>query len=61
MIWVLILFAHAGAMSNSDSMSLTNVPGFKTQAACQAAGEQAKKMQYGTTKVLKYTCVEVER
>jgi hypothetical protein len=59
MIWVLILFAHAGAMSDKDSMAMTNVPGFKTQAECQLAGEQAKKMANLTTKVVKYTCVEV--
>lgn len=61
MIWVLILFAHAGAMSDKDSMALATVPGFKTQAECQVAGEQAKKMANLTTKVVKYTCVEVEK
>ena len=61
MMWVLILFAHAGALSNSDSMALTNVSGFKTQAQCQAAGDQAKRMNFGTTKVIKFVCVEVEK
>jgi hypothetical protein len=59
MIWVLILFAHAGPMSDKDSMAMTNVPGFTTQSACQSAGEQAKKMASLTTKVVKYTCVEL--
>lgn len=58
MIWVLILFAHAGPLSDKDSMALTNVPGFKTEQACQAAGEQAKRMASATTKVIKYTCVQ---
>ena len=40
---------------------MTSVPGFKTQAECQAAGEQAKKMANLTTKVIKYTCVEVSK
>lgn len=61
MIWVLILFAHAGPMSEKDSMAMTNVPGFTTQVACQSAGEQAKKMASLTTKVVKYTCVEVSK
>lgn len=61
MIWVLILFAHAGPMSDKDSMALTTVPGFKTEQACVAAGEQAKKMTSMTTKVMKYNCVQVER
>lgn len=61
MIWTLILFAHAGIMSDKDSMALTNVSGFKSEQTCVVAGEQAKKMSSATTKVIKYTCVQVER
>ncbi len=61
MLWTLILFAHAGIMSDKDSMALTTVPGFQTQAQCQAAGETTKKMASATTKVIKYTCVEVTK
>lgn len=61
MVWVLILFAHASILSDHDSMALTNVVGFKSQAECQLAGEQAKKMATTTTKVIKYTCVSVEK
>jgi hypothetical protein len=61
MLWTLILFAHVGMMSDKDSMALTNVTGFRTQAECRTAGEEAKKMASGTTKVMKYTCVEVQR
>ena len=58
-VWVLVLFAHAGVMSNSDSMALTNVSGFRTEAACQSAGETSKRLASNTTKVIKYTCLEV--
>ena len=61
MLWTLILFAYAGAMSNTDSMALTNVPGFASETQCRAAGEQTKRMAIATTKVIKYTCVEVQR
>jgi hypothetical protein len=61
MLWTLILFAHVGIMSDKDSMALTNVAGFRTQQECRAAGEEAKKMAGGTTKVIKYTCVEVTK
>jgi len=61
MIWTLILFAHAGIMSDKDSMALTNVTGFRTQAECRAAGEESKRMASSTTKVIKYTCVEVSK
>lgn len=57
-VWVLILFAHAGIMSDKDSMALTSVSGFKTQQECRAAGEESKRMASATTKVIKYTCVE---
>lgn len=58
MIWILILFAHAGAMSDKDSMALTTVEGFKSEQACVAAGNQATKMASMTTKVIKFTCVK---
>lgn len=61
MIWTLILFAHVGMMSDKDSMALTSVPGFRTQAECQAAGKAAEKMTTATTKVMKYICVEVTK
>lgn len=61
MLWTLILFAHVGMMSDKDSMALTSVPGFRTQQECQTAGENAKKMAGGTTKVIKYTCAEVTK
>lgn len=58
-MWVLLLFAHAGIMSDNDSMALTNVPGFFSQQECVASGEEAKKMASGTTKVIKYKCFKV--
>jgi hypothetical protein len=61
MIWVLILFAHAGPFSDKDSMALTNVTGFVTEQHCVSAGELNKKMASGTTKVIKYTCVQVQK
>lgn len=61
MIWTLILFAHAGVMGNTDSMALTNVTGFTSQQQCVDAGEQAKRMATGTTKVIKFTCVQVQK
>ncbi len=61
MLWTLILFAHASMLSDHDSMALTNVQGFKSQQECVAAGNQAKKMADMTTKVIKFSCVQVEK
>lgn len=53
--WVLIIFAYAGAMSNSDSNSLT-VSYFTTEQHCKFAGEQVSKMSRGTTKNISFVC-----
>ena len=57
-MWILILFVHAGFMSNGDSMSITAVPGFATEAGCNAAGQKTKGLVGGTVKNLEFVCVE---
>ena len=61
MLWTLILFAHVGMLSDKDSMALTSVPEFRTQPECVTAGKAAEKMAAGTTKVMKFICVEVTK
>lgn len=56
--WVLILFVHAGMLSDKDSMALTNVPGFASETACQAAGKQSEALVKRTTKEVKFVCVK---
>lgn len=59
MSWVLILYIYAGALSDSDSVALTNIPGFKTLEQCQTAGEKTKYFTSGITfKNSKYVCIE---
>ncbi len=60
MTWVLVLFMHAGMMSDKDSMAVTNVPGFKTEASCQAAGKQSEALTKRTTKEVKFVCLKQE-
>lgn len=55
-MWILILFAYAGPMSNADSVSITTQE-VASQQACVAAGQAAARLAGGTTKVIKYTCV----
>lgn len=57
-LWVLIIFAHVGPMGDGNSNALTNVPGFKSEAACNAAGKKAESMASGSTKVIKFVCVQ---
>jgi hypothetical protein len=58
MTWILILFTHAGALSNADSMALTTVSGFKTESNCQAAGRSAEALTKTTTKATRWVCVK---
>ena len=58
MNWILILFVHAGALSNADSMALTLVPGFRNEAACQAAGRASEALTKATTKNTRWVCVK---
>jgi hypothetical protein len=58
MSWILVLFVHAGMLSEKDSMALTSVPGFKTEAACQAAGKQSEALTKRTTKEVRFVCVK---
>lgn len=58
MSWVLVLFLHAGIMSDKDSMAATSVPGFKTEAACLAAGKQSEALAKRTTKEVKFVCLK---
>ncbi len=55
---LLILFVHAGVLSNKDSMALTNVSGFATEAACQSAGKQSEVLVKRTTKEVNFVCVK---
>lgn len=57
MEWTLIVFVYAGIMANTDSVALTNVPGFPNKELCDVAGNAALSMDDGTTKNIVYVCV----
>lgn len=54
--WILILFAHTGALGSGNSNSLTTQE-FYTQQTCETAGKKAKSMIQGTVKQIEYVCV----
>ena len=58
MSWILVLFVHAGMLSEKDSMALTSVQGFKTEAACTTAGKQSEALAKRTTKEVRFVCVK---
>lgn len=57
MSWILVLFIHAGVLSNTDSMAVTNIRGFSTEQACKEAGEKSRRLVSGTTKDVRFVCV----
>lgn len=58
MTWILVLFVHAGMFSDKDSMAITSVPGFKTEAACVAAGKLSDDLTKATTKSTRFVCLK---
>lgn len=60
MTYVLVLFLHAGMLSQKDSMAVTTVPGFRTEAACLVAGKQSEQLGKLTTKEVKFVCLKQE-
>lgn len=56
--FVLIIFAHVGAMGDGNSNALTSVSGFATKQECQVAGDAAKTLARGTVKNIDFVCVE---
>ena len=58
MTWILVLFVHAGMLSDKDNMALTTVPGFKNESNCQAAGRAAEALTKTTTKATRWVCVK---
>lgn len=54
--FVLILFAHVGPMGNGNSNALTTQE-FTTAERCQAAGQAAKRLAGGSTKIIEWVCM----
>lgn len=58
MSWILVIFVHAGMLSEKDSMALTTVSGFRSESTCQAAGKQSEALVKRTTKEVRFVCVK---
>ena len=58
MTYILILFVTIGAISDKDSMALTNVPGFSNRTQCETAGRLAISKFASGTKRAEFVCVE---
>lgn len=57
-MWVLVFYVFANALSDGDSVALTNVPGFTSEQSCMVAGKTAISMVSGY-KTGVYKCLKV--
>ena len=60
MAWVLIVSMYSGFWANTNSVGVTNVPGFSSEAACTSAGEESKALARGTKKEVSFVCIQVK-
>jgi hypothetical protein len=58
-MWMLVILVYAGAMSGGDSVAITSVGSFQKEETCIVAGDKVKKLESGTFKVIRYSCVKV--
>ncbi len=59
MSWVLVIYIYAGAMAEGDSVTVTSVP-MASQEICETAGQKLDPLVSGSTKVVRYVCLEVK-
>ena len=57
-MFILILYIYAGAWAKGDSVTLNSIRGFSTMAECKAAGTASANLVEGSTKNLRFVCVE---
>lgn len=60
MEWILVVLIHAGVMSKGDSVTMTTLPGWGTEQACEEAGRSMKPLVEATFKEMRYVCVKKE-
>jgi hypothetical protein len=60
MTWVLVLYIYAGMLAKGDSVTISNITGFTTEASCAAAGNKSKELVGGSAKEARFVCVAVK-
>ena len=55
--WVLIIFAHVGALGDGNPNALTTAY-FTSQETCVAGGNAAKTLAKGSVKNIDFVCVK---
>ena len=58
MTWTLVVFIYAGMLAKGDSVALQTLPGWTTQASCEAAAKALSPLVSGTAKEIRTVCVK---
>jgi len=57
MEYILVLFLYVGIFGDSDSVTVTNIPGFHSKESCMQAGKLAAPLVANTKKELSFVCL----
>ena len=60
MSWTLVVYIYAGMLAKGDSVTLTHIQGFKTEAHCAVAGNALNPLVKGSAKELRFVCIKQE-
>jgi len=60
MSWTLVLYIFAGVFAKGDSVSVTHIPNFRSEAHCAAAGNATKPLVKDSAKELRFVCIRQE-
>jgi hypothetical protein len=60
MNWILVIYVYAGVYAKGDSVAITYIPHFKSEAACAAAGNVTKSLVNGSIKEHRFVCIRQE-
>ena len=60
MSWTLVIYIYAGVFAQGDSVALTYIQGFKSEASCNTAGNATKPLVKGSTKEQRFVCIRQE-
>jgi hypothetical protein len=60
MSYVLVLFLYAGTFNRGNSIAITNIPGFKSEASCVAAGKAGVDLAKSALKEGRFVCLKQE-
>lgn len=60
MTWVLVMYIYAGTLANGDSVTISTVDNFKTEASCKRAGPYGEKLVSLSSKSYRFVCMPKE-